>query len=256
MPTATSFRPATTTRRAMKPCRWPRLDSTWMFMPSWGFRGAFWCRAGRINLTTAPCWTPWRCIRTACAAWPLWRLTHPRPTLPSCNNATSAPCAPLFERVRDHMMQPAVLRTDLVCAGGLARRLPIMRHRGASDDGRSRDECRSAGGDLSDGARSRAIVAEELAGAGEAIYLADLAPQERADALRRAGAVLANDTSKELHPGESSLIGHARLLQFSAAGVDWVNAVMVGANLVTLGLEEGLQGLQGNCSRRRPRGRW
>jgi phosphoglycerate dehydrogenase-like enzyme len=71
-------------------------------------------------------------------------------------------------------------------------------------------------------ARSRAIVAEELAGAGEAIYLTDLPPPARADALRRAGAVLASDTSKELHPGESSLIGHARLLQFSAAGIDWV----------------------------------
>jgi len=71
-------------------------------------------------------------------------------------------------------------------------------------------------------ARSRAIVAEELAGAGEVIYLMDLPPGERAGALRRAGAVLANDTTKELHSGESSLIGNARLLQFSAAGVDWV----------------------------------
>lgn len=71
-------------------------------------------------------------------------------------------------------------------------------------------------------AQSRAIVAEELAGAGEAIYLTDLAPAARAGALRRAGALLANDTSTELLPGESSLIAHARLLQFSAAGVDWV----------------------------------
>lgn len=71
-------------------------------------------------------------------------------------------------------------------------------------------------------ARSRAIVAQELAGAAEAIYLADLAPPERADALSRAGAVLANDTAQELRPGESALLRHARLLQFSAAGVDWV----------------------------------
>jgi phosphoglycerate dehydrogenase-like enzyme len=70
--------------------------------------------------------------------------------------------------------------------------------------------------------RSRAIVAEELGHAGEAIYLTDLAPEQRADVLRRAGAVLANDTSKELRPGEAELIGNARLLQFSAAGVDWV----------------------------------
>jgi len=71
-------------------------------------------------------------------------------------------------------------------------------------------------------ARSRAIVAEELAGAGEAIYLTDFPPEERAGALRRAGAVLSNDTTRELHAGESSLIGNARLLQFIAAGVDWV----------------------------------
>ena len=70
--------------------------------------------------------------------------------------------------------------------------------------------------------RSRAIVAEELGGVAEVIYLAELAPAERAAALSRAGAVLANDTAKELRPGESALIGNARLLQFSAAGVDWV----------------------------------
>ena len=71
-------------------------------------------------------------------------------------------------------------------------------------------------------AHSRALVAAELAGVSEVIYLTDLPTQERAGALRRAGAVLANDTSTELRAGESSEIGNARLLQFSAAGVDWV----------------------------------
>lgn len=70
--------------------------------------------------------------------------------------------------------------------------------------------------------RSRAIVEEELAGAAEAVYLADLPPADRAAALSRAGAVLANDTAKELRPGEAALLRDARLLQFSAAGVDWV----------------------------------
>jgi len=70
--------------------------------------------------------------------------------------------------------------------------------------------------------RSRAIVAEELAGAAEAIYLDDLSPAERAPALCRAGALLAHDTSKELRPDEIALIGNARLLQFTAAGIDWV----------------------------------
>ncbi|MGC2413697.1 MAG: 2-hydroxyacid dehydrogenase [Stellaceae bacterium] len=70
--------------------------------------------------------------------------------------------------------------------------------------------------------RGRAIVKEELGEAAEVIYLTELAPAERAAALRRAGAILANDTAKELLPGESALLANARLLQFSAAGVDWV----------------------------------
>src|SRR5437868_2615939 len=70
--------------------------------------------------------------------------------------------------------------------------------------------------------RSRAIVEEELGGAAEAIYLVDLVPADRAAALGRAGAVLSHDTSKELQPDEIPLIRNARLLQFTAAGVDWV----------------------------------
>ena len=70
--------------------------------------------------------------------------------------------------------------------------------------------------------RSRAIVAEELGGAAAAVYLADLAPPERAAALRGAGALLAHDTSKELAAAEIPLIRNARLLQFTAAGIDWV----------------------------------
>src|ERR1700730_843304 len=68
--------------------------------------------------------------------------------------------------------------------------------------------------------RSRAIVEEELGGAIEVIYLVDLPPADRAHALGRAGAVLSHDTSKELQPDEIPLIRNARLLQFTAAGVD------------------------------------
>src|SRR5438045_2647706 len=71
-------------------------------------------------------------------------------------------------------------------------------------------------------ARSRAIVEEELGGTAEAIYLVDLAPAARANALGRAGAVLSHDTSKELRADEIPLIRNARLLQFTAAGIDWV----------------------------------
>jgi glycerate dehydrogenase len=70
--------------------------------------------------------------------------------------------------------------------------------------------------------RSRAIVAAELQGAAPVIYLADLPEERRAAALRSAGALLAHDTSKELRPDEIPLIRNARLLQFTAAGVDWV----------------------------------
>src|SRR5258708_39721852 len=69
--------------------------------------------------------------------------------------------------------------------------------------------------------RSGEIVAEKLGGTAEAIYLVDLAPADRAHALGRAGAVLSHDTSKELRPDEILLIRNARLLQFTAAGVDW-----------------------------------
>src|ERR1700745_1421804 len=70
--------------------------------------------------------------------------------------------------------------------------------------------------------RSRAVLEEELGGTAEAVYLVDLAPLDRAHALGRAGAVLSHDTSKELRPDEILLIRNARLLQFTAAGVDWV----------------------------------
>src|ERR1700730_15541810 len=70
--------------------------------------------------------------------------------------------------------------------------------------------------------RSRAIVEEELGGPAEAICLVYRPPAARAHALERAGAVLSHDTSKELRYDEILLIRNARLLQFTAAGVDWV----------------------------------
>src|SRR5437868_2530910 len=70
--------------------------------------------------------------------------------------------------------------------------------------------------------RSRALVAEELQDAAPVVYLTDLPEGERAAALAGAGALLAHDTSKELRPEEVPLIRKARLLQFTAAGIDWV----------------------------------
>jgi phosphoglycerate dehydrogenase-like enzyme len=70
--------------------------------------------------------------------------------------------------------------------------------------------------------RSRAIVGEELGGAGNAIYLRDLDAGERGAALQAAGALLAYNTAVELAPEELPLIAGARLLQFTTAGIDWI----------------------------------
>jgi phosphoglycerate dehydrogenase-like enzyme len=67
----------------------------------------------------------------------------------------------------------------------------------------------------------RKIVGEALDGAAEAIFLPDLDDAGRADALRRADAVLAR-TTRELRPGEVALIQNIRLLQFINAGIDFV----------------------------------
>jgi phosphoglycerate dehydrogenase-like enzyme len=70
--------------------------------------------------------------------------------------------------------------------------------------------------------RSRAIIEEELGEAGRAVYLRDLDSDRRADALRRAGAVLAYNTAVELTAEELALIAGARLSQFTTAGIDWI----------------------------------
>lgn len=71
------------------------------------------------------------------------------------------------------------------------------------------------------GESGRRIVAEELAGAADAIYLPDLADAARADALRKADTVLARST-RELRQGEIALLRDARLVQFVFAGIDQV----------------------------------
>ena len=51
--------------------------------------------------------------------------------------------------------------------------------------------------------RSREIVAEELDGTAEAIYLVDLAPADRVHALGRAGAVLSPTRRRNCGPTRS-----------------------------------------------------
>jgi phosphoglycerate dehydrogenase-like enzyme len=70
-------------------------------------------------------------------------------------------------------------------------------------------------------ANGRQIVNDALAGAAETVYLADLDESARADALRKADAVLAR-TTRDLRPGEIALLKGARLVQFINAGIDFV----------------------------------
>ena len=67
----------------------------------------------------------------------------------------------------------------------------------------------------------RRIIADALDGAADLLYLTDLDDAGRADALRRADAVLAR-TTHELHPGEITLLNDVRLVQFLYAGIDHV----------------------------------
>jgi phosphoglycerate dehydrogenase-like enzyme len=67
----------------------------------------------------------------------------------------------------------------------------------------------------------RRIVAEALGDAAEAVHLPDLDEVGRAEALRRADAVMAR-TTRELRPGEIALLKDVRLLQFINAGIDFV----------------------------------
>ena len=67
----------------------------------------------------------------------------------------------------------------------------------------------------------RQIVNDALGGAAQAIYLTDLDDAARADALRKADAVLAR-TTRELRQGEIALLKDVRLVQFINAGIDFV----------------------------------
>ena len=68
----------------------------------------------------------------------------------------------------------------------------------------------------------RAKVAETIGSAAAVTFLEDLEDDERAAALSDASVVLARNTSNELKPGESALLGNAALLQYVTAGVDFI----------------------------------
>ena len=81
----------------------------------------------------------------------------------------------------------------------------------------------------------RRIIEEALGGAAQAVYLTDLDDAARADALRRAGAVLAR-TTRELRAGEIVLLKDARLVQFINAGIDFVPLAEMPAGVLALQL--------------------
>lgn len=68
----------------------------------------------------------------------------------------------------------------------------------------------------------RATIAEVIGDAAEVVYLPDLPPEARVDALRHAGVVFARNTAIELERGELELLAGARLLQFMSAGIDYI----------------------------------
>jgi len=68
----------------------------------------------------------------------------------------------------------------------------------------------------------RAVIADALGDAAEAVFLADLDDAGRLRALRDASAILARDTGRDLRAGEAAQIRSARLIQFITAGIDFV----------------------------------
>ncbi len=71
-------------------------------------------------------------------------------------------------------------------------------------------------------AAQRTLIARAIDALAEVVYLADLAPAARAEALCGADVLLARNTARELRPGELAHIVKARLVQFVSAGVDFI----------------------------------
>ena len=70
--------------------------------------------------------------------------------------------------------------------------------------------------------KRKAIAADALAGASVVVYLTEVDEVARAEALRKTGALLTFNPSKELRPGEARLLDGARLIQFMIGGVDFI----------------------------------
>jgi len=71
-------------------------------------------------------------------------------------------------------------------------------------------------------AARRAVIDSTIGSTARVIYLADVLSEERAAALAQASVLLAYNTAEDLQPGEASLLGGVRLIQFITAGVDYI----------------------------------
>ena len=68
----------------------------------------------------------------------------------------------------------------------------------------------------------RQVIREVIGTAADILYLPDVAATARAEVLRRATVILAQNTATELTLDELALIHQVRLLQFYTAGVDFI----------------------------------
>ena len=71
-------------------------------------------------------------------------------------------------------------------------------------------------------ARDRATIADAVGASATLVYLSDLDDPARSAALQSATALLARHTGKDLRPGETTLLGDVKLIQFVTAGVDYI----------------------------------
>ena len=77
----------------------------------------------------------------------------------------------------------------------------------------------------------RQVIREVIGTAADILYLPDVEATARAEVLRRATVILAQNTAKELTPDELALIHQVRLLQFYTAGVDFMPLQALPADL-------------------------
>ena len=77
----------------------------------------------------------------------------------------------------------------------------------------------------------RQVIREVIGTAADILYLPDVAATARAEVLRRATVILAQNTATELTLDELALIHQVRLLQFYTAGVDFIPLQALPADL-------------------------